>query len=67
MSRKICLGKIIAAHGVKGEVKIKSYTEKEEDIFKFTELKDVKNNIFKLKTILFHFYLVPNLVILSVA
>ena len=49
MSRKICLGKIIAAHGVKGEVKIKSYTEKEEDIFKFTELKDVKNNIFKLK------------------
>ena len=26
MKRRICLGKIVAAHGIKGEVKFKCYT-----------------------------------------
>lgn len=34
----ICLGAIVGVHGIKGEVKIKSFTEKERDIEKYGEL-----------------------------
>ncbi len=35
---RICVGKIIGAHGIKGEVKIDSYTENPQDIEKYSPL-----------------------------
>ncbi len=37
-SNKICVGKIISAHGVRGEVKLHSYTENPLDILKYNPL-----------------------------
>lgn len=34
----ICLGKIITPHGIKGEVKVKSFTEPESNLFNYTPL-----------------------------
>lgn len=36
----ICLGKIIAAHGIRGQVKVASYTENPEDITAYGALSD---------------------------
>jgi len=38
MSDLICLAKIVAAHGIKGEVKIKSFTSAPKDVFKYGKL-----------------------------
>ena len=37
-NKRICVGKIVAAHGIKGEVKVLSYTENGADIADFGEL-----------------------------
>lgn len=41
-STKVCLGKIVGVHGIKGEVKIKSYTAIDKDIAAYGELTDEK-------------------------
>ena len=33
--KRVCIGKVIAAHGIKGDVKVKSYTDNPSDIDKF--------------------------------
>jgi 16S rRNA processing protein RimM len=38
----ICLGKIIAVYGTRGEVEIESYTERPTDIASFGAVKDAK-------------------------
>lgn len=39
-SAKICLGYVAGVHGIKGEVKVKSFTENERDIDKYGVLED---------------------------
>lgn len=36
----VCVGKIVAAHGIKGQVKIKTFTEDPENITKYGQLVD---------------------------
>ncbi|MBO7605807.1 MAG: 16S rRNA processing protein RimM [Elusimicrobiaceae bacterium] len=38
MSDLICLGKIVAAHGIKGEVKVKSFTSNPKDVCAYGKL-----------------------------
>lgn len=42
---RVCLGKIVGAQGIKGEVKIKSFTEYGEDIDQYGELEDKTGNV----------------------
>lgn len=51
-NERICIGKIVAAHGIKGEVKVLSYTENGADIDKFGELENLdKTRKFKIKIV----------------
>jgi 16S rRNA processing protein RimM len=47
-SRLICLGEIFAAHGVKGEVKIRSYCEDPADLASYGMLQDDAGNTYKI-------------------
>ena len=47
--KKICLGKIVSVHGIKGLVKIKSFTENPTDIDSYGNLSDASNNVVPLK------------------
>lgn len=38
--KKVCLGKIVGVHGIKGEVKVKSYTALDKDIASYGDLED---------------------------
>ncbi|MBR2299516.1 MAG: 16S rRNA processing protein RimM [Alphaproteobacteria bacterium] len=38
MSDLVCLGKIVAAHGIKGEVKVKSFTSNPKDVCAYGKL-----------------------------
>ena len=38
--KKICLGKIVGVHGIRGEVKVKSYTELDKDLGSYGDLED---------------------------
>lgn len=42
---RICLGKIVGAQGIKGEVKIKSFTEYGEDIDQYGKLEDKTGSV----------------------
>jgi len=47
--KKVCLGKIVGVHGIKGEVKIKSFTAQDKDIAAYGELTDkTETKIFSL-------------------
>ncbi len=49
-AKRICLGVIAAVHGVRGQVKIKSFTQTPEDIFEYGPLSDAEGRcFFKLK------------------
>ena len=39
-NKKVCLGKIVGVHGVKGEVKVKSFTAVDKDIAAYGDLTD---------------------------
>lgn len=41
--KQVCLGKIVGVHGIKGEVKIKSYTALDKNIASYGELTDKQN------------------------
>lgn len=41
--KKVCLGKIVGVHGIRGEVKVKSFTAVDKDIASYGDLTD-KNN-----------------------
>lgn len=38
--KKVCLGKIVGVHGIRGEFKVKSYTAVDRDIASYGELED---------------------------
>lgn len=38
--KRVCLGKIVGVHGIRGEVKVKSYTAVDKDIAAYGELED---------------------------
>lgn len=42
--KRVCLGKIVGVHGIKGEVKVKSYTAVDKDIAAYGTLEDVSGN-----------------------
>ena len=44
MSQRVCLGVIIGVHGIKGLVRIKSYTQTDSDIASYGHLEDVAGN-----------------------
>lgn len=39
-AKRICLGAIVGVHGIKGEVKVKSFTEYAEDIDRYGDVED---------------------------
>lgn len=48
--QKVCLGKIVGVHGIKGELKVKSYTALDRDIASYGELEDKTGELkFSLK------------------
>lgn len=49
--KKICLGAIVGVHGIKGEVKVKSFTEKDRDLDRYGELTDQNGRRWKLKVV----------------
>jgi 16S rRNA processing protein RimM len=48
---KICLGAIAGVHGIKGEVKVKSFTEIDSDIDKYGPLEDQHGRYFEIKVV----------------
>jgi 16S rRNA processing protein RimM len=38
--KKVCLGKIVGVHGIRGEVKVKSYTAQDKDLGSYGDLED---------------------------
>ena len=49
MSQRVCLGVIIGVHGIKGLVRIKSYTQTDSDIASYGNLEDTVGNKLQLK------------------
>lgn len=47
--RKICLGAIVGVHGIKGEVKVKSFTESERNLERYGVLEDQNGRPFEVK------------------
>ncbi len=51
MQNKIIIGKITTSHGVKGNVKIESFCEPKENIFKYKNITDKNNKKFVIKRV----------------
>ena len=50
--KRVCLGKIVAAHGLRGEVKVHSYTDNPADIDKYGLVEDKEAaHKFKIKAV----------------
>ncbi len=49
MSEELCLGVILGPHGIKGAVRVKSFTEKPESIVEYGTLHDKRGNSFELQ------------------
>ena len=49
MSEELCLGVILGPHGIKGAVRVKSFTEKPESIAEYGTLHDKKGKSFDLQ------------------
>lgn len=48
---KICLGAVVGVHGIKGEVKVKSFTERDRDIDKYGVLTDQNGRSLEIKVV----------------
>lgn len=49
MARKVCLGMIVSAHGIKGEVKLRSFTADPRALTDYGPLTDQSGRVFKLR------------------
>lgn len=49
MEPKVCLGMIVAAHGIRGEVKVRSFTENPHALTGYGPLTDPSGRVLKLK------------------
>lgn len=47
----VCLAEITSPHGIRGNVKLKTYTENPADIFRYKALKDQSGIVYKLRLI----------------
>ena len=47
----VCLGAIVGVHGIRGEVKVKSFTEHDRDIDKYGALTDQNGNVLHIKVV----------------
>ena len=47
--RRICLGAIVGVHGIKGEVKVKSFTESERNLERYGVLEDQHGRSWEVK------------------
>lgn len=51
-NNRVCIGKIVAAHGIKGEVKVLSYTSNGADVDKYGEVENFSaTRKFKIKVV----------------
>ena len=51
-NKRVCIGKIVAAHGIKGEVKVLSYTDNGADVDKYGEVENFDaTRKFKIKVV----------------
>lgn len=48
---KVCLGAIVGVHGIKGEVKVKSFTENDRNIDKYGVLTDQNGRSLEIKVV----------------
>lgn len=48
---KICLGAVVGVHGIKGEVKVKSFTEQDKNIDKYGVLTDQNGRSLEIKVV----------------
>ena len=48
---KLCVGAIVGVHGIKGDVKVKSFTQVEEDVATYGVLEDQHGRNFQIKVI----------------
>jgi 16S rRNA processing protein RimM len=48
MKAWVCLGQIVAAHGIKGQVKIKTFTEDPQNLTKYGNLVDSKQQLVEI-------------------
>ena len=56
--KRVCLGKIVAAHGLRGEVKVHSYTDNPADIDKYGMVEDKEAaHKFKIKAVMSNFFI----------
>ena len=46
---KICVGEIVGVHGIKGEVKVKSFTETDRNLERYGTLCDERGRLFEVK------------------
>jgi 16S rRNA processing protein RimM len=51
MINKVLIAKIVAVHGIKGNLKVRPFTEKSDDIFSYKQICDANGNEYKLKLI----------------
>ncbi|MBX3453917.1 ribosome maturation factor RimM [Ferrovibrio sp.] len=49
MTRKVCLGMIVSAHGIKGEVKLRSFTADPRAVVDYGPLTDQSGRVYKLR------------------
>src|SRR5574344_467789 len=50
--KRVCIGKIVAAHGIRGEVKVKSFTKVATDVDKYGEVENKDGTQkFKIKVV----------------
>ena len=49
--RRICLGAIVGVHGIKGEVKVKSFTESERNLERYGVLEDQHGRSWEVKVL----------------
>lgn len=50
-SHLVCLGVITTAHGIRGAIRIKTFTESPENLTRYGSLQDDKGNTYKLKVL----------------
>ena len=50
--KRVCIGKIVAAHGIRGEVKVKSFTKIASDLDKYGDVESKNaDRVFKIKVV----------------
>ncbi len=46
---RVLIGKIVAAQGLRGQVRVQSYTDQPDELFNYGEIRDQNNNVVSIK------------------